>query len=53
VHGVNTPSSDPYQLRRVLGDVSRHWLVMAAETSGIWQVFSPLWKAVIGKGEDA
>jgi peptidoglycan/xylan/chitin deacetylase (PgdA/CDA1 family) len=51
MQGVNTPSSDPYLLRRVLGDVSRHWLVMAAETSGIWQVFSPLWKAVVGKGE--
>lgn len=51
VSGVNTPASDPYQLRRVLGDVSRHWLVMAAETSGIWNVFSPIWKAVIGKGE--
>jgi hypothetical protein len=27
-----------------LGDVSRHWLVMAAETSGVWHFFSPLWK---------
>jgi peptidoglycan/xylan/chitin deacetylase (PgdA/CDA1 family) len=53
MHGVNTPHSDPYLLGRVLGDVSRHWLVMAAETSGIWQVFSPLWKAVVGKGESA
>lgn len=51
LHGVNTPASDPYQLRRVLGDVGRHWLVMAAETSGIWHFFAPCWKAVIGKGE--
>jgi peptidoglycan/xylan/chitin deacetylase (PgdA/CDA1 family) len=51
IHGINTPQSDPYRLRRVLGDVSRHWLVMAAETSGIWYLLSPLWKAVIGKGE--
>ena len=51
--GVNTSESDPLRLQRVLGDVSRHWLVMAAETSGIWHVFSPLWKAVIGKGESA
>lgn len=52
-HQVDTPASDPYQLGRVLGDVSRHWLVMAAETSGIWHLFSPLWKSVIGKGESA
>ena len=43
-HGVDTPQSDPYMLGRVLGDVSRHWLVMAAETSGIWRVLSTLWK---------
>ncbi len=42
--GVTTPQSDPHLLPRVLGDVSRHWLVMAAETSGIWHFFSPLWK---------
>lgn len=52
-HGVNTPASDPLKLGRVLGDVSRHWLVMAAETSGIWHVFAPLWKAIIGVGESA
>jgi len=52
VHGTNTPQSDPHQLRRVLGDVSRHWLVMAAETSGIWNLFSPLWKALVGGGEE-
>jgi peptidoglycan/xylan/chitin deacetylase (PgdA/CDA1 family) len=44
VIGINDPQSDPHQLRRVLGDVSRHWLVMAAETSGIWKLVSPLWK---------
>ena len=42
--GVNTARNDPYQLGRVLGDVSRHWLVMAAEVSGVWNWFSPLWK---------
>ncbi|GHO91676.1 hypothetical protein KSF_017240 [Reticulibacter mediterranei] len=52
-HGVNTPGSDPLKLGRVLGDVSRHWLVMAAETSGIWHVFAPIWKAIIGVGESA
>jgi peptidoglycan/xylan/chitin deacetylase (PgdA/CDA1 family) len=53
IHGVSSPASDPHQLERVLGDVSRHWLVMAAETSGIWHVFAPLWKAMIGEGESA
>jgi peptidoglycan/xylan/chitin deacetylase (PgdA/CDA1 family) len=44
IYGTNTSQSDPHQLRRVAGDVSRHWLVMAAETSGVWHFFSPLWK---------
>ena len=51
--GVNTAMNDRLRLQRVLSDTSRHWVVMAAETSGIWHVFSPLWKAVIGKGESA
>jgi peptidoglycan/xylan/chitin deacetylase (PgdA/CDA1 family) len=51
VHGINTPFSDPDQLGRVLGDVTRNWLVMAAEVSGLWSMLSPLWKRVIGKGE--
>ncbi|WP_165423296.1 polysaccharide deacetylase family protein [Ktedonosporobacter rubrisoli] len=50
--GSNTPASDPYLLKRMLSDSSRNWLVMAAETSGIWDLLAPLWKAVIGKGED-
>ena len=44
MQGMNIPQSDPYHLRRVSGDVSRHWLVMAVEASGIWHIFSPLWK---------
>lgn len=43
-NGVCSPRNDPYQLPRVLGDVSRNWLVMAAEISGVWRFFSPLWK---------
>jgi peptidoglycan/xylan/chitin deacetylase (PgdA/CDA1 family) len=43
-NGFANLKDDPYLLRRVLGDVSRHWLVMAAETSGVWSFFSPLWK---------
>lgn len=42
--GVATSQDDPYRLRRILGDVTRHWLVMAAETAGVWYFFSPLWK---------
>ena len=44
VYGINTPKNIPYQLCRVSGDVSRHWMVMAAEVSGVWKFFSPLWK---------
>src|SRR6266571_7391214 len=44
IYGTNTSQSDPHQLRRLAGEVSRHWLVMAAETSGVWHFFSPLWK---------
>jgi len=52
VNGVSTSQSDPYLLERLLGDVSRNWLVMAAEVSGIWKIFSPLWKnSIFGFGE--
>ena len=44
VGGVCTLRDDPYLLHRVLGEVSRHWMVMAAETSGIWHLFARLWK---------
>src|SRR2546423_5945954 len=39
IYGTNTPQSDPYLLRRVAGEVGRHWLVLAAETSGVWRFF--------------
>ena len=51
IYGTNTSQSDPHQLRRVAGDVSRHWLVMAAETSGVWHFFSPLWKKLSSESE--
>jgi peptidoglycan/xylan/chitin deacetylase (PgdA/CDA1 family) len=41
-YGFNTPQSEPYLLRRIEVDVSQHWLVMAAETAGIWGLFSRL-----------
>lgn len=46
--GVDTPESDPYLLGRVLGDVKRHWLVMAAETSGIWHLLRAPLRAIRG-----
>jgi peptidoglycan/xylan/chitin deacetylase (PgdA/CDA1 family) len=44
IDGTNTSRSDPHQLRRVKTEVGRHWLVLAAEVSGIWRFFSHLWK---------
>ncbi len=49
-YGFNTPHSEPYLLRRIEVDVSQHWLVMAAETAGIWGLFSRLrWVPFIRK----
>lgn len=48
VHGYATARSDPFRIERLLTDVGRHWLVLAAEVSGIWRCFSPLWKKVVG-----
>lgn len=42
VYGFNKPRSDPYLLRRVEVDASQHWLVIAAETAGLWGFFSHL-----------
>ncbi len=39
IPGVNTPRSDPHLLRRRSMDVNKHWLVVAAETAGIWEFF--------------
>ncbi len=50
--GFNTPGADPYHLKRVLGDTSRHWLLMAAEICGIWHVCAPLWKPFIDENND-
>ncbi len=36
VYGMNTPQTDPHQLHRIHSDVSRHWLVIAVQTSGIF-----------------
>lgn len=44
IQGFNTKHSDPYQLQRIESGVDRHWLVLAAETTGLWQFFSRLRK---------
>src|SRR6266700_3987039 len=46
--GVNTCQSDPHLLTRRHMDAAKHWLVMAAETAGIWGFFSQL-KSVMRK----
>jgi peptidoglycan/xylan/chitin deacetylase (PgdA/CDA1 family) len=42
VPGFNTRYSDSYLLRRRVVDVNQHWLLVAAETTGIWFFFSRL-----------
>lgn len=50
MYGFNTPRSDPYLLRRIEVDVSQHWLVVAAETAGLWGFLSRLrWLPLIRK----
>ena len=44
--GVNTYQSDPHQLRRRKMDFPKHWLIVAAETAGIWGIFSDLKRGV-------
>jgi peptidoglycan/xylan/chitin deacetylase (PgdA/CDA1 family) len=49
IRGINTPQRDPHQLRRIPTGVDRHWLIMAAETVGVWQFLSaPLKRSMIG-----
>ncbi|GAC1498953.1 MAG: hypothetical protein NVS2B12_05070 [Ktedonobacteraceae bacterium] len=42
MQGFNTPKSDSHHLQRIYGDVSRHWLVMAVGTAGIWKSIASL-----------
>lgn len=41
-YGSNTPKNNPYLLRRIEVDVDQHWLILAAETAGLWGFFSRL-----------
>lgn len=40
IEDVNTPQTDPHLLRRLPGDESQHWLVMASELVGLLGVLS-------------
>jgi len=44
--GFNTRQSDPYLLRRRNASVNQHWLIVAAETAGVWNYFSRLKKII-------
>jgi len=50
--GFATPQNDPYLLERMLTDASRHWLLLAAELSGIWSAFRFLWKPFVHEEEN-
>ncbi|MBV9689024.1 MAG: polysaccharide deacetylase family protein [Ktedonobacteraceae bacterium] len=50
MYGFNSPDSDHYLLKRIEVDVDQHWLVMAAESAGLWGFFSRLrWVPFIRK----
>jgi len=50
LYGFNIPQTDPRLLRRIEVDVSQHLLVLAAQTAGLWGVFSRLrWIPIIRK----
>jgi len=42
VGGVNTQSTDPLMLHRIEVNLSDHWLVMAAKTTGLLEIFLDL-----------
>lgn len=47
MHGFNTSQTDPHLLYRVVVGVHQHWLVVAAKTSGVWELFLHPWQALI------
>lgn len=42
IDGFNHREGNPYLLRRIETDVSQHWLILAAETAGLWAFFARL-----------
>ena len=46
IEGVNTRQTDPYLLRRLPGDNTQHWLIMASELVGLLGIFSRFRKKI-------
>jgi hypothetical protein len=44
IEEVNTQQTDPYLLRRLPGDITQHWLILASELVGLLGIFSRLRK---------
>ncbi len=44
IEASNSPATDPYLLGRLPGDITQHWLVMAAELAGVLGIVSRLKK---------
>ena len=42
INGFNSRGSNPYLLRRIETDISQHWLILAAETAGLWSFIARL-----------
>ena len=42
IYGVNTPKSNPFQLRRIEIDMERHWLLMASDVAGLRKPLVPV-----------
>lgn len=40
IHGINTPKTDPFLLRRFIVDADQHWLSIAVKASGLWNLLS-------------
>ncbi len=46
IEAVNTQQTDPYLLRRLPGDITQHWLIMASELVGLLGIFSQFRKKI-------
>ena len=44
IHGINGPQTDPHLLQRIVVDVDQHWLMVAAKSSGAWDLLVGLWR---------
>ena len=44
IEETNTAQTDPYLLRRLPGNVNQHWLLMASDLVGLWNIISGLKK---------